>query len=67
MYLCDLPLATVSYFFSKQFDSISICTTDYHHDESIKNQVLLISKLHVHNSKGKYRLNKMDLLNDIKQ
>ena len=33
----------------------------------IINHVLLISKLHVYNSKGKNRLNIMNLLNDIKK
>ena len=47
MYLCDLPLAPVSYFFSKRFDFIwltpqttlfGLCIDDTNDDEPIKGE-----------------------------
>ena len=76
MYLCDLPLATVSNFFKKQFDFTRTYTTDclawalqwqrkswWTHYK----QFFLIFKLYVYNSREKHHLSIMDLLTDIKE
>ena len=76
MYLCDLPLATVSNFFENnlilsaltpQTALFGLWSDNANHDEPILNHVLLIFKLHVYNSRGKHRLNIIDLLTDIKE
>ena len=74
MYLCDLPLATVSNFFENNLILLPLTTQtallglwshDADHDEPIINHFLLIFKLYVYNSREKHCLNIMDLLTDI--
>ena len=68
--LVNVPLwftsvTTVSNFFRKQFDStlFGLWSDDANHDEHILNHVILIFRLHMYNSKGKQRLNIINLLN----
>ena len=76
MYLCDLPLATVSNFFENnlilpplttQTALLGLWSHDADHDEPIINHFLLIFKLYVYNSREKHRLNITDLLTNIKE
>ena len=76
MYLCDLPLATVSSFLKKEFDFTSttpqtallgVWSDNANHDEPIINHFLLIFKLYVYNSREKHCVSIMDLLTNIKK
>ena len=76
MYLCGLPLVTVSNFFENnlilpaltpQTVLLGLWSDNTNHDKPIINHFLLIFKLYVYNSREKHRLSIMDLLNDIKE
>ena len=63
--LISLRLITMS--ITPQTALFGLCSDGRNHDEPIINDILLIFKLHVYNSREKYHLNIMDLLTDIKE
>ena len=52
---------------TRQTALFGVWSDDTNHNRPIINHILLILKLHGHNSREKHRLNIMNLLNDIQE